>query len=131
MDTIIQNIVDIMNHYDIADDNENRDKAQQGSIVILNISKIDNSWKKSRLYISPVFSEIEQKDKYNNSKNDLLNMNVEKPPSIFINDMNRKNKYIEFIDGRNRFSNLREMNCLYMPFIVYNVEKKKLIKLFP
>ena len=53
-------------------------------------------------------------------------MKVDKPPFINLTDCNN----IEFIDGRNRFANLRDLKCLYMPFIIYKNEKEIICKLY-
>ena len=45
-------------------------------------------------------------------------MKVEKPPIIYLTDNNN----IEFINGRHRFANLRDMKCIEMPFIIYKNE---------
>lgn len=126
MNITIKYIIDNMIKYDINNDNENYDTEFETIIVTCNIDKINNSWKKTALYISSNILEIENKDKYLKSKNDLLNMKVNKPPFINLTDYND----IEFIDGRNRFANLRDMNCINMPFIVYKNEKEIICRLY-
>jgi len=120
MNIAIRKIIDIMSEYDVNIDNENYDKEFETIIITCNITKINNSWKKSSLYISSNASEIANKEKYFQSKDDLINLKVKKPPFIQLIDNNE----IEFIDGRNRFANLRDIKCLYMPFIVYTYEKE-------
>ena len=122
----MKDIIDNMSKYDINNDNENYDKEFETIITTCNINKINNSWKKSLLYISSNILEIENKYKYFKSKDDLFNMKVDKPPFINLTDCNN----IEFIDGRNRFANLRDLNCLYMPFIIYKNEKEIICKLY-
>jgi hypothetical protein len=126
MNITIKDIINNMVKYDINNDNENYDKEFEITIISCNIDKINNSWKKSPLYISSNILEIENKEKYFQSKDDLFNMKVKKPPFIQLMD----NDDIEFIDGRNRFANLRDMNCLYMPFIVYKNEKGIICRLY-
>ena len=126
MNIVIKDIIDNMVKYDINDDNDNCDRAFETIIINCNIDKINNSWKKSSLYISSNTLEVENKDKYLKSKHDLLNMKVNKPPFIYLTDCND----IEFIDGRNRFANLRDMNCVYMPFIVYKNEKEIICRIY-
>lgn len=123
---MIQNIIDNMNKYDVNIDNEDFYEEFKTIIITCNINKINNSWKKSLLYISTNFADIENKAKYNQSKKDLFNMKVNKPPFINLTD----NNDIEFIDGRHRFSNLRDMNCLYMPFIVCISEKDTICEIY-
>jgi hypothetical protein len=98
---------------------------EEYEIIICDINKINKSWENSDLHISQNTSEIEEKIKYNKSRNDLFNMKVKVPPTIFLNDNN-----IEFDDGRNRFSNLRDINCQKMPFIIYKKEKDAITKLY-
>jgi hypothetical protein len=124
MNIIITNIIDNMNNYDV--NNDNYDKEFEITIISCNIDKINNSWKKSSLYISSNILEIENKGKYFQSKDDLFNMKVKKPPFVQLMD----NDEIGFIDGRNRFANLRDIKCLYMPFIVYTYEKEIISKIY-
>lgn len=126
MNISIKTIIDIMCEYDVNIDNENYDKEFETIIITCNIDKINNSWKKSPLFISSNILEIENKEKYFQSKIDLFNMKVKKPPFIQLMDNNE----IEFIDGRNRFANLRDVKCLYMPFIVYTYEKEIISKIY-
>jgi hypothetical protein len=126
MNITIQKIIDIMSEYDVNIDNENYDKEFETIIITCNINKINNSWKKSSLYISSNILEIANKEKYFQSKDDLINLKVKKPPFIQLIDNNE----IEFIDGRNRFANLRDVKCLYMPFIIYTYEKEIISKIY-
>jgi len=126
MNITTKNIIDNMSKYDVNIDNEFYDKEFETIIITCNINKINNSWKKSSLYISSNILEIENKNKYIQSKNDLFNMKVEKPPFIELIDNNE----IVFIDGRNRFANLRDMNCEYMPFIINKCDYEIISKLY-
>ena len=123
---ITKNIIDNMSNYDVSYDNENYESEYKIMIIFCNINKINNSWKKSLLYITSNISELENKDKYIQSKKDLLSMKVEKPPFIYLTDDNN----IEFIDGRHRFANLRDMNCKKMPFIIYKTEYEIISNLY-
>jgi len=114
------------NNYDVNFDNENYDEEFKIIIITCNINKINKSWKNSSLYISTNLFDIENKQKYIQSRKDLFNMKVDKPPFIYLNE----NNDIEFINGRHRFANLRDMNCIYMPFIVYICEKDTICKLY-
>ena len=115
-----------MSKYDVNNDNENYEKEFETIIITCNIQKINNSWKNSSLYISSNILEIDNKEKYLQSKNYLFNMKVEKPPFIELIDNNE----ILFIDGRNRFANLRDMNCMYMPFIIYKYDNHVISRLY-
>lgn len=114
----IENIINKMKTYKYDKDNY--------EIIILDMSKVDKSWSISKHYI-PYFKDI----KYNNVKRRFINMkkylididnnnilledlNNFSPPELYI----EKNKHIEFIGGRNRFSNLREMEVKCMPFLI-------------
>lgn len=119
-------IIDNMIKYDVNNDNEFYEKEFETIIITCNINKINNSWKKSSLYISSNILEIENKNKYIQSKNDLLNMKVEKPPFIELID----NNDVVFIDGRNRFANLRDMNCECIPIIIYKYDNEIISKLY-
>lgn len=119
-------IIDNMSKYDVNNDNEFYEKDFETIIITCNINKINNSWKKSSLYISSNILEIENKNKYFQSKNDLFNMKVEKPSFIELID----NNDVVFIDGRNRFANLRDMNCEYIPIIIYKYDNEIISKLY-
>lgn len=58
-------------------------------------------------------NEIENKEKYNNSRVDLLNMEVGIPSFVYYG----KNG-IEFMNGRYRFFNLRDMGAQKIPFLI-------------
>jgi len=89
---------------------------------MLNIEKINNSWKKSTLYLlSP---DLKNDKRYLKVKNYVLNGELTKPPTIDLKD----NGDIEFKDGRHRFSILRDLGYLEIPFIVYEDEKEQLIE---
>lgn len=87
------------------------------TIVILNTHKVNNNWKKSKLYLSNYskLHTIHDKAKYLGSRSNIIKNIVYEPPEININD----NKNIEFINGRNRFANLRDLGEKYIPFIVH------------
>lgn len=121
----MENIIDNMNNYDITDYNDNcDDELMKRTIITLNIEKINNSWKKSILYLS--LPDLKNDKRYLKVKNYLLNGKLTKPPIINLKDSGD----IEFEDGRHRFSILRDMDCLEMPFIIYEDEKEQLIEKF-
>jgi hypothetical protein len=92
------------------------------TIITLNIEKINNSWKKSILYLSS--PDLKNDKRYLKVKTYLLNGELTKPPTIDLKD----NGDIEFENGRHRFSILRDLGYLEMPFIVYEDEKEQLIE---
>jgi hypothetical protein len=96
-------------------------------LVNLNVRKVNNSWKKTRDYIG-CFESIKyssSKLKMLNSKSDIIELKVNVPPYIYIDD----NGNVDFYNGRNRFANLRNANVLEMPFVIEKKDYKKLVKI--
>ena len=123
--TKMDRIIDAMNNYDIMDYNDNcGDELMKRTIIMLNIKKINNSWKKSTLYLSS--PDLKNDKRYLKVKTFLLNGELIKPPTIDLKD----NGDIKFEDGRHRFSILRDLGYLEIPFIVYEEEKDQLIENF-
>jgi len=121
---LLLNAVNKIYKYDIKLDN-NEDN--NFTIIICKIDKIEKSWKKSKLYISSLEEKRKNNKKYEQSKKDLFDLKVDKPPQIHLNEDNNE---IEFDDGRHRFSVLRDYKFTRMPFIVNSNEKDEIIKLF-
>lgn len=95
------------------------------TIIECDIKKINNAWKKTNYYIPENFNEIKNKMKYLNSRKDLIGNEITKPPEIYF-----ENNYIMFYDGRNRFSNFRDLGCERMPFIIEKSQEKLIIEKF-
>lgn len=96
-------------------------------LVNLNVRKVNNSWKNTRDYIG-CFESIKyssSKIKTLNSKSDIIELKVNVPPYIYIDD----NGNVDFYNGRNRFANLRNANVLEMPFVIEKKDYKKLLKI--
>ena len=92
-------------------------------LVMIDVKKIDNSWKKTKDYIGK-FGTIKYssaKDKFLNSKRDIMELKVSIPPYIYL-DVNGN---IDFCNGRNRFANLRNAGIKEMPFIIEKKDSKK------
>ena len=85
-------------------------------IVNGNVNEIDKLWKKTELYIEP-FSNIK---KYINSKKDIIEGKVDIPPMIAINDLDDNDLKLIFVNGRNRFANLRDAGVKNIPIIITN-----------
>lgn len=93
-------------------------------IEILNVEKINNLWKKDKnYYISEKYEEIIDKNRYLNSRIYLLNIEekIKEPQQI---EYIEEEDLISFINGRNRFSNLRDLGCKEIPVIIYKKDKK-------
>jgi hypothetical protein len=80
----------------------------------IDIKTVNDSWKKTPKYIPENFDEIEQQLKYLRSRTNLFNGSVVSPPEIYKNNDN------EFVNGRNRFANLRDLKCKKMFFQISN-----------
>jgi hypothetical protein len=96
-------------------------------LAIINIKKIDNSWKKTKDYIGK-FETIKYstaKQKFLNSKKDIIELKVITPPYIYLDC----NGNIDFCNGRNRFANLRNAGVIEMPFVIEKKDYKKFISL--
>ena len=102
-------------------------KCKKGEkLKIVKIDEINNLWKKDKdKYISEIYEEIKYKNKYLNSKKDLLEKKIEIPPIIYYDE---EKDLITFENGRHRFSNLRDLGCKEIPVIVNNNETIKKIE---
>jgi hypothetical protein len=83
-------------------------------ISIGNIKNINNSWKNNEKYLSENYDELECKNKYLNSRINIYNNKIDKPPEIEVDN----NKNITFKDGRHRFSNFRDLEKKTIPIII-------------
>jgi hypothetical protein len=81
-------------------------------LVEINVALVDNNWKKSKLYLSDKLSDKNYTalNKYTHARKSLSECNELYPPSLSIGDDN----IISFYDGRNRFSNLRDLGVKTM-----------------
>jgi hypothetical protein len=94
-------------------------------LVIINTNKINNSWKQTKDYIGN-FDSIKYysaKQKFLNSKKDIIELKVSVPPYIYLDS----NGNIDFCNGRNRFANLRNAGVKEMPFVIETKDYKKFI----
>lgn len=100
-------------------------------VVMLHIKQINELWKyNTGYYISTDFSEIVDQRKYLNVRERLLyNLPLEKnnrPPKIEIDKLNYDVEVVRFADGRNRFSNLRDLGFDMIPILISKRDLKKL-----
>jgi hypothetical protein len=114
----MENSIDRMNNYDISD-------FIGTSIVKLNIKHLDKLWKGSIFYISETYKNIANKNKYNNTYTDILNVLVDKPPTVIIDE----DCLLKFLDGANTFAVFRDNGYLEMPFIILD-EQLELLKTY-
>jgi len=94
-------------------------------LVLIDIKQIDNSWKKTKDHIGK-FGTIKYysaKQKLLNSKRDLIELKVTTPPYIYLDE----NGNIDFCNGRNRFSNLRDAGVKKMPFVMETKDYNRFI----
>jgi len=103
-----------------------KDLPKNCKLAIMNVNDIDNSWKKTRDYIGN-FNTIKSygsKQKLLNSRKDLIELKVNVPPYIYLDN----NGNIDFCNGRNRFANLRDSGIQNMPFVIETKDYNKFIK---
>jgi hypothetical protein len=88
--------------------------------VILDTTKVNNNWKKSKFHLTNYenLPYLNDKAKYLGSRKNLIDGNVIEPPTIKINNEGN----IEFENGRNRFANLRDLGVKFIPFIICKKE---------
>ena len=63
------------------------------------------------------------KQKFLNSKRDIIELQVSVPPYIYLDS----NCNIDFCNGRNRFANLRNAGVKELPFVIETKDYKKFI----
>ena len=104
-----------------------KDLPNKCKLVIINVNKIDKSWKKTKDYIGKfeTIKSYTSKQKLLNSKKDLIELKVSVPPYIYLDN----NGNIDFCNGRNRFANLRDSGVKDMPFVIETKDYKKFILL--
>ena len=124
----------ILDYDYLIESGEDKDIAKEVETILVegNIKNIDNLWKRgdASFYLEP----YTKTKKYINSKKDILNKKVDIPPQINIildNDLLSIGKvpYIQFINGRHRFSNLRDSGAFYIPIIIHKEDLSKFQKL--
>lgn len=94
-------------------------------LVTIDTKKIDNSWKNTKDYIGK-FETIQSygsKQKFLNSKKDIMELKVSVPPYIYLDGKGN----IDFCNGRNRFANLRNARVKQMPFVIESKDYKRFI----
>ena len=94
-------------------------------LVTIDTKKINNSWKKTKDYIGnfDTIKYYSAKQKFLNSKRDIIELQVSVPPYIYLDS----NGNIDFCNGRNRFANLRNAGVKEMPFVIETKDYKKFI----
>ena len=108
------NFIKLLNEYE---------PKQDEILITCSIKKINELWKKDiNNYISKIYEKIENKDKYLESRKDLLENKLVKPPTLLYDE---QTKIISFKKGKNIFSNLRDIGCKKIPIIT----DKKTIKI--
>lgn len=95
------------------------DKEDPYILIIGSVSKIDELWKQTDLYIDGKITK-----KLVNSKRDILNGKVEEPPIIGFDTSDQ----LTFQNGRHRFANLRDSGVKSMPILIYKEDKDKFIE---
>ncbi len=117
----LNKILSIMSNYNLND-------YPDDNVIIVNgsVDKINQMWKQSDplLYISENFEEIANKQKYLQSRRNLLNYIVDIPPIVGVHE---KEQTLGFSNGRNRFANLRDMGATTIPIII-NTEDIRLFR---
>ena len=114
---IIKETIRIMSDY--------KDIPTKCKLVMIDIKKIENSWKKTKDYIGK-FDTIQYysaKQKLLNSKKDIMELKVSVPPYIYLDEKGN----IDFCNGRNRFANLRNANVREMPCVMETKDYKRFI----
>jgi hypothetical protein len=97
-------------------------KTEKYSKIICYIDKINNKWKKDVSRHIGTYDTIEDKLKYCSRKDIIeLNKNALLPPIAYY-DINKDS--IVFINGRNRFANMRDMGAVKMPIWISKSDKK-------
>ena len=84
-------------------------------IIMVNLKKINDLWKKDENYLCDDYEKIINKNKYLWSRLDLIEENINEPPVIIYDE---DKDLISFINGRHRFSNLRDLGCEEIPVII-------------
>jgi hypothetical protein len=139
---IIEYVVNKMKNYSeyiidyeyLIESGEDEDYAKAAETIVIegNIKKIDNLWKRGdpSFYLEP----YTKTEKYINSKKDILHKKVDIPPqiNIILEDSllsTGKVPYIQFTNGRHRFSNLRDSDAFSIPIIIHKEDLSKFQKL--
>ena len=103
-----------------------KDLPKNCKLAIIHVNDIDSSWRETKDYIGN-FNTIKSycsKQKLLNSKKDLIELKVNVPPYIYLDN----NGNIDFCNGRNRFANLRNSGVREMPFVIETKDYKKFMK---
>jgi hypothetical protein len=133
----INEVLNVMNTYDLTDDNIFREQIwvedfcdSKLIIITLNVDLIDEEWRKypTRQYISRNFNELSEhhKNLYLICKNYLVSLTEHyHPPSIEINELIFENAvnpippYLKFNDNTEYyFAILRDSGCKNIPFVI-------------
>lgn len=97
-------------------------------IIELDINIIDKLWRYDALYVD-IFknnTNNESKYKYIKTRINLLTLLINKPPHI---SLNNNDNYVYFINGRHLFSNMRDLGCTKIPFLINCNEKDNILKI--
>ena len=105
-----------------------KDVPKNCKLAIINVNDIDSSWRETKDYIGKIntIKSYCSKQKLLNSKKDLIELKVNVPPYIYLDN----NSNIDFCNGRNRFANLRDSGVREMPFVIETKDYKKFMKRF-
>ena len=97
-------------------------------LKIYKVAKVNKSWKKTTQYIECFISikHNSEKIKLLNSKKNIIDLKINTPPFIYINESGE----IEFYNGKNKFINLRNEDVVEMPFIIQKKDHEILKKKF-
>jgi hypothetical protein len=121
MNKIIDEVLTMWRKYDLTNLNKNDCKIKY-MIVEYSINKIDEAWKDSTLYIPTNFDAIENKGKYQQSRIDLLMGIIKDPPKLCFDSRGG----FDFVNGRHRFANLRDLGCQTIPCIIEENDQEKM-----
>lgn len=107
------------------DEVDDFDKFNKYELFVCNINEINELWKHNEFYICDDINKLNNKYKYMQSRIDLYNNRVKYPPKVRLANLNnlkssRECIKIKFNNGKNRFSNLRDMGSKYIPILIPN-----------
>jgi hypothetical protein len=89
-------------------------KFKEEEIVWLDTDQMENMWKSSYYYVSPVLNLMQQPAKYVNSRRDILKERIRSLPTIKWVYRNETLGF-EVMDGRHRLANWRDMGIEKVP----------------
>ena len=90
------------------------EKIDSKTIVWLDTDQMENMWKSSHYYVSPLLNLMSQPGKYVNSRRDILKERIRSLPTIKWVYRNGDLGF-EVMDGRHRLANWRDMGIEKVP----------------